>query len=55
MPTPRFRLGCKTTLSLGELATVPLEVAQLLQEAAARPLLDFDCSEADSDAEEDGC
>ena len=51
MLAPRLRLRCKTTLSLGELATAPLEVAQQLQRAAARPLLDFDCSEAESDAE----
>ena len=53
LPAPRVRLNCKTALRLEELATEPLEVAPLLQRAAAQPLLDFDCSEAASDAEED--
>ena len=53
MLAPRLRLRCKTSLSLEELATAPLEVAQQLQRAAARPLLDFDCSEAASGADEE--
>ena len=53
MPAPRLRLSCKTSLSLGELATAPLEVAQQLQRAAERPLLHLDDPEAVSEEEDD--
>ena len=53
LPTPRLRLRSKTTLSLEELATEPLEAARQLELAAERPLMHLDDPEADCCSETD--